>query len=372
MAPATSPRGLTRGRRGKLRRQRDRETPAGREGGAQRGRAQMILARWQAPLPLAREVETVAPLMLDGDVRAIGEDDEWACTRERFNADASRHALQHHRPPAVRRAMVVAVIDERGDLERHGSAGADDRVLHVRCVGAGLHPHALVDERVGPTPRPHGHRPVEDKALEVTMAGRIDGAIVGPPVRAERTVESLVVDALVQLADEECAADRRRQRRHQEAVIASCQESSHRSRREAADPVGAQPLPRFRRRQPAGDVATEVDDHRSTTCTACPSGARTSLALLKPRNACLNVTTEAEISRVQLFASWSKRFLTPSANTRICVWRRSFARTSDGNGRAAQGATYSSSSTPGLPGASSAVMCRRAPGTLLKCSCSGP
>src|SRR5215470_1971077 len=331
----------------------------------------MVVPRRQAALSLAREIKAVVPLVLDCDVRAVGEDDERARAYERLDADASRYALYGHTPAALGCAVVVAVIDERGDLERDGRPSADDRILRVSRFRAGLHPHAFLDERVGTTPGPHRRCAVEHKAFEVTMARWIYGA-VGPPVCEERSAESVVVDKLVELANEKRAADWGRKRRHQKAVVASCEQSGNRSRREAADLVRTEPLLRLRRRQASGDVTTEVDDHRSTTCTACPSGSLRSTPLPNPSGACGSAMTPGETRRKPPPERRPTRPSTFWTTARRCQCTRSLACASIGNGRPPPGARYSSSSTPGPVGARSVVMRRRAPKTLFNRSCSGP
>ena len=161
---------------------------------------------------------------------------------ERGDPQALRYSGHVHAPIAgPRRCVVVAVIDERLDRERQGSLAAQHAPAHVGRVGARLHPDALFDERVGARVGPDGRRAVEAEALDEPIPRGIRVA-TRPASAAQRPVASGVGQRVVNLGREQRAAQRRRQRGDQKAVIAPGLRAGDRARREAPDAVDAEPF----------------------------------------------------------------------------------------------------------------------------------
>ena len=94
--------------------------------------------------------------------------------------------------PALRGGVEVAIIHQRFDLELGRSRRRTHQVVaHKRGVRALLHPHALLDQRIGAGKRPHRSRAGQMKALDQPEAVGTDRA-VGPAIRAERVVAAVV------------------------------------------------------------------------------------------------------------------------------------------------------------------------------------
>src|SRR3989475_13113585 len=125
-----------------------------------------------------------------------------------------------HRPSPSRRAVIVAVIHEHAEIEDGGLGPPEQRVADVRRVRSRLHPDAPGDERLVARVGPHRRGAVEAEALEREMAGRRDRA-VGPAVHRQLVRGAAVLDAVLDLRDQQRPAERRLQRRPQPALVAA-------------------------------------------------------------------------------------------------------------------------------------------------------
>src|SRR6516162_11318370 len=110
----------------------------------------------------------------------------------------------------------------------------------------------------------------------------------------------------------------------------------------------------------------------SKTLETCPSGSRAETPRLKPVSPSDKSTAPGEIK-----ANLPERNRPSVSRTSVeikfvCQWKRSLARASPGYGRPSRGEMYSRNSTPGPEAARRAVIRRRAPKTLFRCSCSTP
>ena len=174
------------------------------------------------------------------------------------------------------------------------------------------------------------------------------------------------------LATSKVRPERRLEGGHEKPVVPSRQDARHRARGEAADPVRAEPLARFRHRQVAADLPAPRGAQGWTTFRACPSGSRIRTPFVKPSSRSGGAAT-LDDSRAQGPPRTARATASASSLASVvCQWTRSLARVSAGIGRPSRGVRYSRNSMPGPDGARSVVMRRRAPKTLFSRSCSGP
>ena len=198
----------------------------------------------------------------------LGEDDEGDSPLEGDDPDARLDRRHAHLPArATSGRVVVAVVDEGADLQRHRIAGTEKPVAHVGRVRAGFHEDALLQAHVAPGVGPDRRGAVEPEALEVSMARRGDRP-VRPAVRPERPRLAAALEALLELGHEHGPSERWLEGGDEEPVVASGERSRHRPGRESADPVGDEPLPRLTDGERPRDLATPVEAHGSTSSRA--------------------------------------------------------------------------------------------------------
>ena len=234
---------------GGARRQRDPEGPG----------VEIVVDGVEPALGLAGEAIPQIPLVRRRSSSPLGEHGEWPGALVGRDAQPVRDGVDRHAPAAGVCARVeVAVVHHRLEGKRGGGTAAQQRVAHIGCVGARLHPDALFDLGVGACERPHRCGAVEAKALDQPVAVRSQRS-VRPTIGAKLPWRAAVLDRLVQLGDEERAAHGRLQRGHEQPVVAAGQESRDSSRRESPDAVGAEPLPRLGRVEAAAGLTADVE-----------------------------------------------------------------------------------------------------------------
>ena len=172
----------------------------------------------------------------------------------------------HHRTPAHPEAqrVVVAIGDERGHPQVDHARGAHDPVTDVGDVLAVLHPDRPLEDGVVEGERPRGDGAIEHERLDQPVAVRVDRAAgvllrverEGPASRSIRN-ETRPLD---QPADQHRSADRRFERRDQQAVIAPARDARECPRCIAAEPIRDQPLATECRIEVAADRAAEMDE----------------------------------------------------------------------------------------------------------------
>ena len=256
---AAGPGGLAVGGRRRLGRDHDGERGAGTQRGAQGPGVQVVVLGIQAALVLAGQREAAVPGVLGARLRARRQDRHGVRALEGDHAETAGHR-RHLHPPAVAAGggVIVAVVHERAQGEGQRPRGTEDSIGDVRRVRAGLHPHPLLEERVGAGVDPHRRGALEAEALEVSVAVRRDRA-VGPAVGGKRVAGAAVLDVLFELGDDEGAAQRRLQRGDEQPVVTTGQAARHRAGRETAETIGAEPLATVGRRQIAADLAAPVE-----------------------------------------------------------------------------------------------------------------
>jgi hypothetical protein len=212
--------------------------------------------------PLGRQVVAEVPHVRGGDLGARAPDAHRARAAERGHAEPGGLARHVHRPAVgARGGVVVAMVHEDVDLELGRLRSVDEAIAHVRGAGAGLHPDAFLEPRVGHAERPHRRRALQVEALEQAVARGGDGA-VRPAIDREVPRPAGVPEALVDLGHQQGAPQRRRQRGDEEPVVAAREEPGDGAGREAPDPVRAQPLARLGDVEPAADLAAPVEPGR--------------------------------------------------------------------------------------------------------------
>src|SRR5437773_2921925 len=237
----------------------------------------MILERVQAALALAGEMEAVVPGVRRRRVRAAPTQTKRTRTWKARNLPAVLDGGDDHRPSPSRRAVIVAVIHEHAEVEDGGLGPPEQRVADVGRVRSRLHPDASGDERLVARVGPHRRGAVAAEALEREMAGRRDRA-ASPAVQRQLVRGAAVLDAILDLRDQQRPAERRLERRHEQAVIAAGERARHRSGGEAPDAVGAEPLAPLGGREVARGLAPEVEHQRSRSLSRSPT--RSALAMI--------------------------------------------------------------------------------------------
>ena len=181
-----------------------------------------------------------------------------------------------HAPGSARGPVVIAIVHEGLEVDRGQVGAPQQRVAHVRGVGFGLHPDALLDERLVAGIRPNRGRALEMEALERAVTRGGDRS-VRPPVDRQLVRRPAVFDSVLDLRRQERPPERRLQRGHQQAVISPRQRSRHGPGRKPADAVGTQPLAPLGGAEVSRDLAPEVDHQWSLSLRRPPM--RSALAM---------------------------------------------------------------------------------------------
>ncbi len=237
--------------------------------GVEGARMEVVVAVVEPALRLAQEIE--APVPVVGGLRGgrRGEDPEGPCAIESRHHEPMGRRLHAHAPsvgPGGR--VVVAVVDEGLDDEAGGLEGPEHPVPDIRGVRPLLHPHALLDERVGAGIGPDRHARVETKALDEAVALGCDGPTL-PAVGAELPGGAAVAHHFLELGGDQGAAERWSKGSHEETVVAAGERAGNRAGGEAADPVGAQPFARFGGVEFAGDVPAQLQQLQLLSTSRC-------------------------------------------------------------------------------------------------------
>jgi hypothetical protein len=219
---------------------------------------EVVVVVVEPALCLAQELEASVPVMgwLRGSGR--GEDPEGPCAVEsRHHEPVGRHLHAHAPSVGLGDRVVVAVVDKRLDNEAGRPEGSEQAVPDVRGVRPLLHPHALLDERVGASIGPDGHAGFETKALDEAVALGRDGPTL-PAVGAKLPRDATVAQHFLELGGDQGAAERGGEGGHEETVVTPGERAGDRAGGKAADPVGAQPFTRFGGIEFAGNVPAQL------------------------------------------------------------------------------------------------------------------
>ena len=139
---------------------------------AEGGCVEMILAVIEATIALDCKIEVVIPLVRWFGCGRQTKQTKWRRTFKGDDADAMLDRIDIHPPAAgVRASVVIAVVDERFDLQAHRAIPAHELVGDVRPVGALLHPDALFNQRIGERVDPDGIRAFEPETFDQAMSG---------------------------------------------------------------------------------------------------------------------------------------------------------------------------------------------------------
>ena len=225
----------------------------------ERAGVQIISAVVEAAGTLHGEIKVTVPLVrgLCGGRRA--QQIEGCGAVERYHPQAVLDRLDlHRRSVPLGASMSVAIVDQHLNPELQVAAGARELVADVRGARAVAHPDALLEQRVGKSKRPHGHRAFEPEPLDMQVTARVDSA-VRPAVGVERKSQSVVLGGLFELCDQERAAKRRLERRHQKSMVATCERSGHCAGGETTESVGGQPLALFGGIEVTTNLAAEIN-----------------------------------------------------------------------------------------------------------------
>ena len=229
-----------------------------------RADAVQVLDRVQAPLALATVQEAPPPPDPPAGVvvpprpprRRRHQQVEGGGPGEGLHGQPAGMVLDAEAPVlAAHRLLVEVAVGAQG---QHGQAGrplAEQAVANVAGGAPPGHPHAPLQTRPAGGEAPGCHLPVEVESLEEAVALGVDDAVL-ELVGGEGEGFALDGEPLLQPGEEDGAPEPRRQRRHQQAVVAPGVGAGDGARGVAAPAVGDQPLPAERGRKgvrPAGD-----------------------------------------------------------------------------------------------------------------------
>ena len=201
-----------------------------------------------------------APVGAPGRVAGTTDADRRAAA---VGADLERRARRVDLEGAVGAAhelVIVAVVDDWPALQGHVRRARIQIVAHVRGVAAGLEPDALDEPHAGEFVGPGRHVPVEVEALQEADARRRLHAAF-PDVRVELEAVIVEQDRVVELGDQQAAADRRGEGGQQQAVVAAREGAGHGAGGEPADAVGDQPFALERDVEIAAQSLRQMDVH---------------------------------------------------------------------------------------------------------------
>jgi len=153
-------------------------------------------------------------------------------------------------------AVVVAVRDQRLELDADGRAGAQHLEAQIARVGPRRHENSLLQQRVGQGEAPHGNTVRHGEGFQMDEAARIHRA-AGEFVGGQMIQLSQVAGAQVDLGDQQHPLDRRLETGHQERVVAACIGTGYGTAGVAAEAVGHQPFATRRVVPVAADIATQ-------------------------------------------------------------------------------------------------------------------
>ncbi len=213
---------------------------------------------------LDAQEEVLVPVELRRHLRPIAQQVERPRAVEHRDSQAVVNVLDLGGPVVDDgRAVIVTVVAQGLDRQAHRPGGARQAVLDVGGVRAGLHPDALFQQGVGDGVGPDGRRALQVEAVEQMMTVALERAVF-PAVGVERVetaaigVDAVVLDRLVELGQEQRAAERRLERGHEQTVVTPRQHAGDGAAGKAADTVGDQPLPPGSHRKIAAHLAAEV------------------------------------------------------------------------------------------------------------------
>jgi hypothetical protein len=241
---------------------------AGPFAGSQRQHAvpdrQMRVTIGKTPFALDRQVEILAPIAArrEGTAGAGDGQGEPAGNRHRQrSAMRCDLGIETGRPGL---AMVIAAIGEK--VHRQFDCGRIRIVLEpphgVDRVGPWLHPDAMLDDAAAASEAPNWNCAVEVKAFQQQIARR-RGHAAAPAIGEERILLAVERQDRIALGEHHDAAERRIDRRDQQAVVAPRQAQRDRAGSISAAPVAQPPFAPLGLGQFAAHGATEAHRCRS-------------------------------------------------------------------------------------------------------------
>ena len=247
--------------RARLDAERERHAFTGSERHCQLGGAHQILLRVEPAHCLGAVLEVPEPVAARRECAAI------SANRQRLRPGECQHIAApavgtHIELPAlpVLMTVIVPIGDERPQRQRQRRAGTQQRKPQIGSVFAMREPHPLLDQRIGHPVLPHRNRALQLERTQLREPIWIDRAICILVARQGHGCVQ-IGGARVDLADQQRAPQRWRQRGDQQAVVAARVRACNRAAGKAADAVGQQPLP-VRGRAEVRELGRTEAEHR--------------------------------------------------------------------------------------------------------------